>query len=112
MRFTIQFCFFLFLFSAVSMYSYAQLDLKKYSYHRSYKEGYTIVTKSTEGGKERWGIVDVNGKEIIPLIYDYVSYFSEGLAYVRLNAKYGYVDRTGKEVIPLVYKSAGIFNEG
>jgi len=60
------------------------------------------------------GFVELKtGKEIVPLIYDDVVPFSEGLAAVNaggepqnfqvLGGKWGFVDTTGKEVIPLVY---------
>ncbi|MEY3443860.1 MAG: hypothetical protein RLZZ519_2141, partial [Bacteroidota bacterium] len=45
-------------------------------------------------------------KVILPLKYDDVGAFREGLAYVRKDNRYGYIDKTGKEVIPLQYFSA------
>lgn len=44
--------------------------------------------------------------------YDWVSYFSEGLASVRLNGKWDFIDRTGKIVIPFKYDSVGEFRNG
>ncbi|MDR0325079.1 MAG: WG repeat-containing protein [Oscillospiraceae bacterium] len=61
------------------------------------------------GGK--WGFIDKTGKEIIPLIYDEVSYFSDGLARVRIIGEgTGFIDRTGKLVIPLIYSHASVFS--
>ena len=60
----------------------------------------------------KWGMINTEGKVVIPLKYDCVDYFSEGLAYVKLNGKYGFVDTTGKVVIPLKYDSVGKFDEG
>ncbi|MDR3245746.1 MAG: WG repeat-containing protein [Prevotellaceae bacterium] len=45
--------------------------------------------------------MDKTGKEVIPLKYDYVSSFEEGLAKVELNGKWGSIDQTGKKVILL-----------
>ena len=45
----------------------------------------------------KWGFVDKEGKEVIPLKYDNVSYLYEGLASVELNGKKGYIDKNGIE---------------
>ena len=60
----------------------------------------------------KWGVINTEGKEVVPLKYDDVDYFSEGLAAVKLNGKWGFVDKEGKEVIPLKYDSVGSFHEG
>jgi hypothetical protein len=66
--------------------------------------------KSTSNGK--FGYKDNDGKIIIPAIYDYVDYFSEGLANVKQNGKMGFIDKTGDIVIPLQYDGAASFSEG
>jgi len=63
-----------------------------------------------EGGK--WGFIDKTGKVVIALIYDDVSYFTEGLAPVSKDGKWGYIDITGNVVIPLIYDYAWTFSEG
>ena len=45
----------------------------------------------------KWGFVNTQGKEVIPLKYDNAGFFSEGLAIVKLNGKIGYVDKEGNE---------------
>ena len=60
----------------------------------------------------KWGFVDKDGREVIPLKYDFAGDFSEGLARVELNEKYGFVDKDGREVIPLKYDYAREFSEG
>ena len=60
----------------------------------------------------KWGVINTEGKEVVPLKYDDVEYFHEGLAAVKLNGKWGFVDKEGKEVIPLKYDSVGSFHEG
>ena len=44
--------------------------------------------------------------------YDFVGYFSEGLATVELNGKWGFVDQQGKIVIPLEYDAVWEFRKG
>ncbi len=47
----------------------------------------------------KWGYIDTKGTEVIPLIYDEVSYFSySGKAHVVLNDKKTDIDTTGKEL--------------
>jgi hypothetical protein len=60
----------------------------------------------------KYGYIDKTGKVVIPLIYDYISPFSEGLAYVEKDGKCGYIDKTGKVIIPLIYEIAQSFSEG
>jgi len=51
------------------------------------------------GGK--YGFVNTEGVEAVPLIYDKVYNFNEGFAWVVLNDKYSFIDKTGKEILPL-----------
>jgi hypothetical protein len=60
----------------------------------------------------KWGFVDQQGTEVIPLRYDNVFIFTEGFAIVELDKKYGYIDPTGKEVIPPQYDNCFDFCEG
>ena len=60
----------------------------------------------------KYGYVNKSGEEVIPLKYDGVANFSEGLAGVKLNGKWGYVNQSGVEVIPLIYDDADNFKEG
>lgn len=58
------------------------------------------------------GFIDTNGNVIIPAIYDYARYFSEGLCAVQLNNKWGYIDKNGVVVIPIYFENAHPFNNG
>ncbi|PHR49181.1 MAG: hypothetical protein COA32_03785 [Fluviicola sp.] len=83
------------------------------------KELYSSVSKK--------GIIDANGKEIIPLIYDNIEgtinengmqeYFPDGLALVSVldgerGYKHGYINKKGKIVIPVRYIKADSFLKG
>jgi hypothetical protein len=66
------------------------------------KEGYGGgVTGFPEGvafsSKDKMGILDANGKEIIPPKYDEIVSFQDGKAKVCINKKCGFVDKTGTE---------------
>ena len=62
----------------------------------------------------KFGFIDKTGKEVIPLIYNDVYDFSEGLARVEFdNCDYGYIDKTGKVVITCEdYDDVDDFSEG
>lgn len=79
----------------------------KYDKVREFSEGLAVV--ELDG---LYGIIDKNGKEIVPALYQEIKDFSEGLAVVKLNDKYGFINRAGKLVIPLKYNSAESFSNG
>lgn len=69
------------------------------------------LTKVRKNG--RYGFIDADRREVIPLIYEAAWNFREGLARVRKNGgKYGFIDKTGKEVVPIIYDSAEDFKNG
>lgn len=49
------------------------------------------------------GFIDPTGKIIIPLEFDTVDVFSEGLVAVQKNEKVGFYDKNGKKITPLKY---------
>ena len=58
------------------------------------------------------GYVNQNRKVIIPLIYDSVFDFHEGLACIRFNNMHGYINNTGKHIVECIYEDANDFHEG
>jgi len=61
----------------------------------------------------KWGFINKSGKEIIPVKYNSIYDFSDGLALAIINDKWGFIDKTGKEIIPLKYDRALLyFTEG
>jgi len=75
------------------------------------------LNQNTDGG----GYPKINVIAETALDFEYVSFFSEGLALVmagnnansgRFNWKYGYIDMTGELVIPVQYDYAMDFSEG
>jgi hypothetical protein len=61
---------------------------------------------------QKIGFLSNSGVVIIPLKYDYLQDFSEGLYSVMINEKFGFVNEQGKEVIPLIYDEVGNFVNG
>lgn len=61
---------------------------------------------------EKYGFIDMTGKEVVPCIYYYANDFHEGLAKVGKENNYGYIDKTGKEVVPCKYFDSSDFHDG
>ena len=60
----------------------------------------------------KYGLINIIGKEIIPLRYDRITYFSEeGFAAVSSNNKWGFIDKEGIEFIPTRYDEVHEFSE-
>lgn len=62
--------------------------------------------------REKCGYIDQVGRVVIPLQFDEVYDFSEGLARVVMNKKTGFIDETGKIVIEPQFGIAREFSEG
>lgn len=103
------------------------LNDKKYDYISEYTEGFAIVNKTIMNydrknyrSTTKFGFVDKTKKEIIPLRYDEVKPFSEGLAIVGVSRNYhfkeerlyGFIDKSGKEVTEIKYNDVKPFSEG
>ena len=70
-------------------------------------DGYYLVKK--EG---KWGILDNNNNVVIPIEYDYLDPFYEGLARAERNGKMGFIDKNNRVVIPFQYDGAYEFVNG
>lgn len=102
-------------------------------YLRGYKIKYGLINKSVKvvlkpifdkitycwGGhiwktknENKFGLVNLKGRQIVKPKYDYIGNFSEGLAIVEINKKYGYINKSGKIVIKPIFRSAREFSEG
>lgn len=67
------------------------------------------------GGNSKIGVVDENGREVIPCTYlsvDTEIGFSDGLWAVETSAGWGYVDKKGREKIAATYVDADGFSDG
>lgn len=86
--------------------------------HASNSKAYDLVWPAIDGLTKvrkngRYGFLDADRREVIPLIYEAAWNFREGLARVRKNGgKYGFIDKTGKEVVPITYDNAEDFKNG
>lgn len=81
--------------------------VRKYNCLFDFQNGFASVRNG-----EKWGVINTEGKEVVPCIYDMVNPFNDGLAVVLKNDKWGYVNTKGELVIPCIYESANDFSEG
>lgn len=65
----------------------------------TYSEGLIAYTNYTSG----YGFLDKRGNTAIQPYYDDVSYFSEGLCFVKKNGKWGVIDKKGNLVIQFIF---------
>ena len=63
---------------------------------------------------EDWlhGFIDREGNTVIPCEWEYLTYFSDGMALCGQNGLYGFIRRDGEPVVPCWYEDADIFHEG
>ena len=65
---------------------------------------------------EKFGVVDLNGKIIVPYKYDQIFKYNNNLARVqtggRWTGKYGFIDLKGNEIVKCKYEDADEFCEG
>ena len=69
-----------------------------------------VPATPTQGGL--WGYLDLQGRTIIPFVYEQVRKFAQGLAAVQKGGKWGYINRDGQVVIPFQFDWAGDFGKG
>ncbi len=79
-------------------------------------EGLFRVRESS-WNSNRFGLVDLTGKTVLPPSFVELGPFSEGLAYAQKAATnghklVGYIDKTGQFVIPAIYDECSSFSDG
>jgi WG containing repeat len=70
----------------------------QYSYGQELYEGYAIITKKVDkkhNSTELWGAVNHEGKLVIPIIYDLLSYWNNGYGIAHKDGKEGLLDSSG-----------------
>lgn len=86
--------------------------ISKYSVYDVTSDGTKVerkLLKVTKGNKQ--GLIDENGKVIIPAKYDSVSGTNGGFLIVKQNDKYGLYNLSGKEVLPIKYERVVVWGD-
>lgn len=77
-----------------------------------FKDGYAKVMKdSTRFGENQYGIVDMNGQDVVRCMYDGIAEFSDDRVMALAGQKYGYLDKKGRVVIPFEYDEGNSFRD-
>lgn len=87
-----------------------ELFLSQYSYSDGFKNSLAIVTARDSKYNRKYGVINRNGDEVLPCMYDYIGFFGKGLNSVKKDGKCGIVDHNGSEIIPCIYESCGSSN--
>ena len=82
------------------------------NYTNFFSEGLAPVYQYSGEENQRAGFIDLNGKLVIPMTFDYVGNFSSGLAVASTNGRVGYIDASGTYVINPQFDTAEDFSEG
>lgn len=90
---------------------------KIYDNAADFKHGFAEVSKG-----EKWGVIDVSGKEVVPVKFDHLTISGADLVMVEkykrhpngvvASRKFGFVDMSGKFVIDFKFDDANIFIDG
>lgn len=84
------------------------LDWSKYSYiGPCYND--IMPVKSADN---RYGIVDIKGKEIIPTQYEALQFFVDGYASAKKDGKWGVIDLKGTAIVPHEYEEIIVMSNG
>ncbi|MCX6165801.1 MAG: WG repeat-containing protein, partial [Ignavibacteriae bacterium] len=99
-----------FKYNHIGSFYFVDLEILKQLIEEDYKEDNNdIFDKGLAKGiakvelNDKWGFIDKEGNEVIPIKYDEIFNFKEGLARVKLNNKWGFINEQGREVIPAKY---------
>ncbi|MGB0931730.1 MAG: SUMF1/EgtB/PvdO family nonheme iron enzyme, partial [Chitinophagales bacterium] len=65
-----------------------------------------------QGEKGLWGLTNMKGDAILPLFYEGIGIFSDGLAGIQKNKKLGFINPEGEVVISPQYDEVTIFKNG
>lgn len=78
----------------------------EYDYTESYSSGSIVRLNG------KYGYIDPEGRQIIPLQYEDFVNFSSGLAAVKKNGKWGFINKRNQVVIAFRYSRPGSFRNG
>ena len=67
---------------------------------------------TVKNGDNKWGVIDLSGKEIAPFKYDRIGSWRNDLAVINLKNKYGFINKKGEIIIDLKYSFATGFEQG
>lgn len=89
------------------------LTKKSYNFISSYQEGRAVVSDKDREGDFRYGYLDRNGNEIIPLQYETASDFQDGVAIVKMrDGNFALINQDGQPLCHYQYFFVGNYGDG
>ncbi len=95
-----------------SGYIVAEFDKEYIDLVQDFREGLASVRKIDSSGKAKWGFIDTSGYIAIPIQYDSVTVFIDGISKVEQAGKFGLMNRDGSIVTPINYDAISAFENG
>jgi hypothetical protein len=77
---------------------------------QDYREGLASV-RNHIGGVPKWGFINRDGNITIPIQYDAVSVFIDGISRVSSGGQVGLINGNGNVVLPIAYEEIGDFHD-
>jgi hypothetical protein len=76
----------------------------KYEQTKHFSEGMAGIKL-----KNKWGVVDTSGREVVPPRFEYIGFFSDSITWFLQDKKEGYIDLEGILLYLQDIKRAGCF---
>lgn len=70
------------------------------------------LTKVQHPRRRLYGLLNHSGRLVVPIQYDQISPFKNGIASIRKFGKYGFINETGKVIVAPIYDKIGEPSEG
>lgn len=77
-----------------------------------FSDGLAPVGLEDERGQLRYGFADLDGEMVVPVEYEDVMPYTDGIGAVLLDGRWAYVNQDGRRITGFVYDEAGSFHEG
>lgn len=75
------------------------MKMNNYDYVYDFKEELAIVERNS-----KYGVIDIKGEEILPLIYDFVFYFNKNYYFAVIKDKNYLINKTTLKLLNVNYK--------
>lgn len=92
--------------------SHPKVELEDTPHRLMAFSGAELIDNNNRSATKKWGLMDNEGKIVVPPKYDRLTNFSQGLMAVKSDSLWGYINEQGEEVIPPQYQFAGAFSYG
>ena len=92
-----------------------KLSIQTYGGTKSYgnfHDGLALTIYSNYPEPNRYGFVNKDAREVIPIEFEDARDFRDGLAWIKIYGRSSYINTDGKSVVSDLYSEAGIYSDG